>query len=240
MLESGLIVGNYRVIRLLGKGGMGCVYLVKHLTLGVEYAMKVLKDDAAESDEYVARFLREGKLASHIRHPNLIAVYDAGRDSRTGLYYLVMDYVSGGTLAGRIQKDGALPPHQALAIVRQVALALDAAAAQGMVHRDIKPANIMFDADGRVRVADLGIAKRRGDDETTMTRDDAVFGTPAYMSPEQARDTGKVDVRSDIYSLGMVLWHALTGARPYADSTAMAIFMSVLDKRPLPDVREGC
>ena len=239
MLDSGSIVGNYEIVQMLGKGGMGEVYLVRHRTLGVEYAMKVLKSEAVGNAVYVARFLREGKLASRIRHPNLIAVYDAGYDEASGIYYLVMDYVSGGTLEAHIRKTGAMPPAEAIGIVRQVAQALDAAAAYGMVHRDIKPANIMFDADGRARLADLGIAKGCTDEETTtMTRAEAVFGTPAYMSPEQARDSGKVDCRSDIYSLGVVLWHALAGERPYAGATAMAIVAALMGKTPLPDIRK--
>ena len=237
MFAAGERIGHYEVIRPLDKGGMGYVYLVRHATLGVEYAVKVLKPEFAEDKVYAARFLHEGRLASRIRHPNLIAVYDAGRDEATGANYLVMDYVPGGTLAQLIQKEGALPPVRALEIVRQVAGALAAAGEHGMVHRDIKPANIMFDRDGRVKLADLGIAKG-GEDVTAMTCSDSVFGTPAYMSPEQARDSGKVDCRTDIYSLGMVLWQMLTGERPYADQTAAEIMLALLDSRSFPDVRK--
>ena len=237
MFAAGDRIGHYEIVRALDKGGMGYVFLARHTTLDVEYAVKVLKPEIAENGEYASRFLREGKLASKIRHPNLIAVYDAGRDEKTGVNYLVMDYVPGGTLADLVRKEGALPAERALGIVRQVAAALVTAEEHGMVHRDIKPANIMFDRDGRVKLADLGIAKG-GEEVTAMTCSESVFGTPAYMSPEQARDSGKVDCRTDIYSLGMVLWQMLTGERPYGERTAIEIMAALLSATPFPDVRE--
>ena len=237
MFAAGDRIGHYEIVRALDKGGMGYVFLARHTTLDVEYAVKVLKPEIAENGEYASRFLREGKLASKIRHPNLIAVYDAGRDEATGVNYLVMDYVPGGTLADLVRKEGALPAERALGIVRQVAAALVTAEEHGMVHRDIKPANIMFDRDGRVKLADLGIAKG-GEEVTAMTCSESVFGTPAYMSPEQARDSGKVDCRTDIYSLGMVLWQMLTGERPYGERTAIEIMAALLSATPFPDVRE--
>ena len=237
MFAAGDRIGHYEIVRALDKGGMGYVFLARHTTLDVEYAVKVLKPEIAENGEYASRFLREGKLSSKIRHPNLIAVYDAGRDEATGVNYLVMDYVPGGTLADLVRKEGALPAERALGIVRQVAAALVTAEEHGMVHRDIKPANIMFDRDGRVKLADLGIAKG-GEEVTAMTCSESVFGTPAYMSPEQARDSGKVDCRTDIYSLGMVLWQMLTGERPYGERTAIEIMAALLSATPFPDVRE--
>ena len=188
LLRPGDVFEKYTVEQELGHGGMGAVYLVRHRVLNTNFALKVLYPGVAQRDQqFVDRFIREAQLAGRIRHPNLIAVYDAGLNESNGMYYLVMDYVSGGSVRSKLRKQVHLTVLESLGIVRQVGHALEAALQHNMVHRDIKPDNIMFDADGVARLADLGIAKATGDHDANLTVEAAVFGTPAYMSPEQAR-----------------------------------------------------
>ena len=238
MLSAGTKIGRYTVVRTLGTGGMGAVYLVRHEVLDAYFALKVLSPGAASRDaQFIPRFLREAKLCCRIRHPNLVAVHDAGRDEATGLYYLVMDYAPGGNLREMLDAAGGPLEHsRALKIARELASALVTAGEFGLVHRDIKPENIMFGQDGEAKLADLGIAKS-ADDSTLVTMENAVFGTPAYMSPEQAYDSGKVDARADIYSLGIMLFEMLAGRRPYEGSSSMNIIAKVLSREPVPDVR---
>ena len=177
MLKSGETFGKYKVERMLGTGGMGAVYLVRHGVLDSLFALKILDAATArKGGDFVTRFIREAKLASNIRHPNLVAVHDAGQDEKTGLYYLVMDYLPGGTLRDMIHERGRIPAGEAVRIARQVAAALVTAHERGMVHRDIKPENIMFAADGSAKLADLGIAKGTGEQDTLVTMASAVFG----------------------------------------------------------------
>ena len=238
MLERGETFGKYKVERMLGTGGMGAVYLVRHSVLDSLFALKILDAATAQKGgDFVTRFIREAKLASNIRHPNLAAVHDAGLDEATGLYYLIMDYLPGGTLRDRIHERGRLPADEAVRITRQIAAALVTAHERGMVHRDIKPENIMFAADGSAKLADLGIAKGTGEQDTLVTMASAVFGTPAYMAPEQATDSSSVDGRADIWSLGVVLYEMLSGARPYEGNGLGAIVKQLLSAEPFPDVR---
>ncbi len=238
MLAAGSKFGRYTVVRTLGTGGMGTVYLVRHDVLDAYFALKVLSADmAARNAQFIPRFLREAKLCCRIKHPNLVAVHDAGRDDATGLHYLVMDYAPGGNLREMLNAEaGPLDAARALKIARELASALVTAAEFGLVHRDIKPENIMFGQGGETKLADLGIAKSV-DDTTLVTMEHAVFGTPAYMSPEQAYDAGKVDARADIYSLGIVLFEMLSGRRPYDGSSSMNIIAKVLSREPVTDVR---
>ena len=238
MLSAGSKFGKYTVVRTLGKGGMGAVYLVRHDVLDAYFALKVLAADvAARNAQFIPRFLREAKLCCRIRHPNLVSVHDAGRDEATGLHYLVMDYAPGGNLREMLDAAGGpLDRARALKIMRELASALVTASEFDLVHRDIKPENIMFGPSGEAKLADLGIAKA-ADDSTLVTMENAVFGTPAYMSPEQAYDSGKVDARADIYSLGIVFFEMLSGRRPYDGSSSMNIIAKVLSREPVPDVR---
>lgn len=237
MLKSGEMFGKYKVERMLGTGGMGAVYLVRHSVLDSLFALKILDAATAQKGgDFVTRFIREAKLASNIRHPNISAVHDAGQDEMTGLYYLVMDYLPGGTLRDRIHERGRIPAGEAVRIARQIAAALVTAHGRGMVHRDIKPENIMFAADGSAKLADLGIAKGTGEQDTLVTMASAVFGTPAYMAPEQATDSSSVDGRADIWSLGVVLYEMLSGVRPYEGNGLGAIVKQLLSDDPFPDV----
>jgi len=238
LLSPGDEFEKYVVEKELGHGGMGAVYLVRHRILDTHYALKVLYPEVAQRDrQYVERFIREGRLAGQIRHQNLIAVYDAGENDKNGMFYLVMDYVAGGSVRDKLRKDHYVDMLEAVSIIRQVASALEAAQNHNMVHRDIKPDNIMFDDKGVVRLADLGIAKATDDRDTGLTLEASVFGTPAYMSPEQARDSSKVDTRADIYSLGVVFYEMLSGRRPFGGTTSIEILSHVVDTTPAPDVR---
>ena len=229
---------GYEVERLLGTGGLGTVWLVRHQMLDTLFALKVLDPGIAEEKpEYVKRFVREAKLATRIRHPNLVTVHDAGYDQEKGIYYLVMDYVQGSTLRGTIAFEGVLPEKEAVRIILHVADVLAAAQCFGMVHRDLKPENIMLTQDGVVKLLDLGIAKIAGGIDSLKTKTNSVFGTPAYISPEQAMDSSTVDTRADVYSLGIILFELLTGERPYHGNSASEVLQELLGDAPIPDVR---
>ena len=241
--EDVLTIGEhyrgYVVERLLGRGGVGAVYQVRHEILDTPFAMKVLYPSVAEEDpDYVKRFIREAKIAIRIRHPNLVAVHGCGFDEQRGIYYLVMDYVVGGDLRTALGFAGTFTPDRAAKIVLQVASALGAAQKFSVVHRDIKPENIMLLPDGTVKLIDLGIAKASGLGDTLSTATQSVFGTPVYISPEQATDSGDVDHRADIYSLGIVFFEMVSGTCPYVEGNSAQILEKVLSDEPMPDVRD--
>ena len=239
--QSGMVFGKYRLVRELGRGGMASVWLAAHTILGAPVAVKILAPEIAARDpRFMVRFLREARLAGRIHHPHLVAVHDVGRDPATGLSYMVMDYLPGGSVAGLLARNGPLPVANALRIVTQVAGALAQAERYGMVHRDIKPDNILFDENGEAKLSDLGIAKADLDGHAkTLTQTAAVFGTPVYMSPEQVRDTRKVDIRADIYSLGVVFYEMLSAKRPYSGGSAVTVLLAVAEgKEPPPDLAE--
>ena len=229
---------GYVVERLLGSGGYGAVYLVRHEVMDTPFALKVLDPEVvANKPEYVKRFVREAKLASRLRHPSLVAVHDAGYDNERGLYYIVMDYVQGSTLREAIALEGTMDEREAVRIIGNVASALDTAGALGMVHRDIKPENIILTPDGSVTLIDLGVAKAGCEIDSVRTMANTVFGTPGYMSPEQAADSSTVDTRSDIYSLGVVFYEMLSGRSPYSAKATDKVLRELLSPDPLPDVR---
>ena len=238
MLKSGDSFGSYRVLRLLGKGGMGAVFLLENAE-GVQVAAKILDPATAGDHESRKRFLREAELALGVKHPNLVETYDVGEDPDTGLCYILMEYVPGGSLADYLKANGALPVEDAVAVVQAMASVLELARKKGIVHRDIKPGNIMFDAEGTPKLADLGIARGglAGTETTTVTQTGMMIGTPAYMAPEQMLDAHKVDTRADIYSLGVVFFEMLTGERPNKDDTVVQLMAKAVKGEPLPDVR---
>lgn len=239
IFQAGERFRGYVIDRLLGHGGLGAVYLATHEMLGSRVAVKALYPEiAAGNGAYVKRFLREAKIATRIRHPNLVAVHDCGFDEARGIYYIVMDYVRGGDLRQAIAFAGKFAPDRAVEVILQVAGALEAAQRHHVVHRDIKPENIMIQPDGLVKLVDLGIAKSDDLRETLNTTDESVFGTPAYVAPEQAIDPADVDARADIYSLGVVLFEMIAGKPPFEGESAPQILAQTLSDEPFPDIRD--
>ena len=234
LLLPGDKLGKYIIEKRLGKGGMGEVYLAKHEQLGILRAIKILPQDLAKKNsQFFARFIREAKTACEIRHSNVVNVMDVENDDARGIDYIVMEYVDGGDVRGLLKSSGHLTVDQSLVIVEAVASALAAASEYGIVHRDIKPDNIMLTKRGEVKLADLGIAKS-GDDDVQLTKTNVMMGTPAYLSPEQAKDAKHVDVRADIYSLGATLFEMLTGRIPYPGNSVYDI-ISKLHTAPVPN-----
>jgi serine/threonine protein kinase len=240
-LVGSIIAERYHVLKQLGAGGMGRVYLAEHVKMGRRSAIKVLHPAMARDAEAIGRFNREAANASRIDHPNVAAIYDFG-ETHDGLLYLAMQYIEGETLTRIVKANGALTPLRACDITRQAAEGLYAAHAMGIVHRDLKPDNIMVSTDGdgidSVKVVDFGIAKATGEGSQGMTRTGVVVGTPEYMSPEQLAGE-EVDGRSDLYSLALVAFNTLTGDLPFpAASTGTLIAMRLTEQpRSLAEVR---
>ena len=231
-LEGRILDGRYQLGSLLGVGGMAKVYLATDRVLERQVAVKVLSPPHAHDPSFVERFRREARAAARLSHPNIVAVFDSGSDA--GLHYLVMEYVAGQSLAQLLHRQGRLAPRRAAELGVEVCAALAAAHAQGLVHRDVKPANVLVGDDGRVKVTDFGIAKAAA--TATLTGTGTVLGTAAYLSPEQAQG-GPVDARSDLYSLGCVLYELLTGSPPFgsgADSPPVAVATRHLHQPPEP------
>ena len=215
-LPGRLIAGRYRIIALLGKGGMGEVYRADDLTLGQTVAMKFLPEEATRDEGLLERFRNEVRTARKVSHPNVCRVYDVGEvDGQT---FFTMEYVDGEDLASLLRRIGRLPPDKAVEISRQLCAGLGAAHAKGVLHRDLKPANIMLDGRGQVVITDFGLAGLADDIRGPEVRS----GTPAYMSPEQIAGT-EVTMRSDIYALGLVLYEVFTGKRAFAEKTVGAL-----------------
>jgi serine/threonine-protein kinase len=228
-------IAGYRVVDRLGEGGMGVVYRAVHATLDREVALKVMRPELAQNERFVARFLREARTAARIDHPNVVTVYDAGVDN--GYLFIAMRYVAGGDLAQAVKERGPMPQVDALVVTARCLAGLQAIRDGGLVHRDIKPANILLDRDGTPRLADLGLARGvEADDQLSQVG--SVQGTPAFMSPEQARGAAQLDVRSDIYSLGATLYALLTGEPPFSGKSAYDTVAQVLygDPRPVRDL----
>ena len=246
LLAPGEMFGDFRVRKELGRGGMGMVYLLEDEETGANYAAKILYPEAEIRDhkDAVGRFLREAEIAMAVEHPNLVHVYAVGRDPETRLGYMIMDYLPGGSLHDLImerlvRKQGPLPVRQSVALVRQIASALCAIERSGVVHRDIKSENILFGEGGVAKLTDLGIAKRTnaGPKDVTLTLPNVMIGTPAYMSPEHLMDSKKADIRSDIYSLGIVLWEMLAGELPNAGLTTSELIAKAYSRKRIPDIR---
>jgi two-component system LytT family response regulator len=232
VLAPGAQVGHYSVVSKLGQGGMGAVYLADDTTLDRRVALKILPPEFASDPERLQRFLQEAKLASALAHPNVATIYEIGQDNR--LWFLAMEYVEGQPLDARI-REGPLKTSDLVAIGMEVADALDDAHSKAIVHRDIKPANLMLTRRGHVKVLDFGLAKLDSvpdrQDTQLMTSAGVVLGTVAYMSPEQAlgRD---VDYRTDIFSLGVVLYEMATGRLPFAGVNTQETMARLLNSQP--------
>lgn len=211
-------LGKYQIEKEIGAGGMGAVFLARDTTLNRLAALKILPRDKAENPVLVKRFKAEGQAAAHLRHENIVSVYDAGEED--GYLYIALEYVEGTDLHNLINKRSRVPVRRSLEIITQVTEALAHAYQQGIVHRDIKPANILIRQDGVVKLTDLGLARSIDDNtETSITRAGTTVGTVDYMAPEQARDSKAADIRSDIYSLGCTWYHMLTGRAPFSEGS---------------------
>jgi tRNA A-37 threonylcarbamoyl transferase component Bud32/CheY-like chemotaxis protein len=224
----GQVIAGYRIEERVGRGGMGVVYRAEHLNLRRRAAIKIIAPDLAESEGFRERFTREARIAAALQHPNIVTVYDAGEVD--GILYLAMQYIEGNDLAAMLRKDGRLRPYRAIDVIRQVASALDAAHAMGLIHRDVKPANVLI--EGRTAfLTDFGLTKRVDGTHTELTRAGDVVGTIHYVAPEQI-EGGKVSARSDVYSLGCLLYHCLTGQVPYSRDTDVAVIYAHLSEPP--------
>lgn len=215
--EPSVLNGKFddlEVIELLGAGGMGVVYLARQLKLDRLVALKVIRPDVANSDEFAARFEREARALACLSHPNIVGIHDFGE--RDGLFYCLMEYIDGTSLA-ELSMAQSLTPTESLQIVSDICNAMQFAHDNGVVHRDIKPNNILVNTQGQVKIADFGLAKLNELDASVMTQltqTRQVFGTPKYMAPEQTESAKEVDHRADIYSLGVVFYELLTGELP--------------------------
>lgn len=215
---------RYEIGGVLGRGGMAEVHRGRDLRLGREVAVKVLRSDLARDPSFQVRFRREAQAAASLNHPAIVAVYDTGEDrTATGATpYIVMEYVEGQTLRDVLRGEGVLPPERAMSLAADICGALDFSHRNGIVHRDVKPGNVMITPQGTVKVMDFGIARAVSDSAATMTSTAAVIGTAQYLSPEQARGEG-VDARSDVYSVGCLLYELVTGAPPFTGDSPVAV-----------------
>ncbi len=227
---SGRQLGNYNLLRRLGRGAMAEVYLAEQLSLRRQVALKVLKPHLAVDEVYVKRFHNEAQAAASLVHANIVQIYEVG--CIDGLHFIAQEYVAGLNLRELVSRRGPPSIPQAVAILRQAAAALGKAAEQGIVHRDIKPENIMISKSGEVKVADFGLARLTSDPQgLNLTQVGITMGTPLYMSPEQVE--GRVlDPRSDMYSLGVTCYHMLAGEPPFRGDTALAVAVQHLNAQP--------
>jgi eukaryotic-like serine/threonine-protein kinase len=239
-MNVGSQIGQYRLLRKLGEGGMGLVFLGEHVLLGRRAAIKTLHPSGSLYPEVVHRFFNEARAASAISDPGVIQVFDFGYDA-DGTGYIVMELLEGESLAARVARRGKLPAPEALRIARQVASSLAVVHDGGVVHRDLKPENLFVVRDDQVaggertKVLDFGICKLSGEPDTVITQLGTAIGTPRYMSPEQCRGVGEIDHRADIYALGCVLFHMLTGRDPFeADAFGDLVVAHLREDPPAP------
>jgi serine/threonine-protein kinase len=237
----GASIGNYRVQKEVGHGGMGVVYIAEHPLIGRKVAVKVLKSDLSRNQEVVNRFFNEARATALIKHPGLVDVLDFGYDAE-GSAYLVMEFLEGESLATRLEREGRVPHDQLVEIAKQAATAVGAAHQQGIIHRDLKPDNLFLVPDAelgiRVKILDFGIAKLTISDEpgkVAVTQTGVVMGTPLYMSPEQAGGAGNVDPRADVYSLGCILFEMACGRPPFLKAgVGETIAAHIYEEPPAP------
>jgi len=228
------IENKYRLIADLGAGGMGAVYRAQRLLIGDEVAVKILHPEHVAQPEFFERFRREAQAAARLKHPNAVSIYDFGVTA-DGLVYLVMELIDGQTLRQIIKEQGPLMSSVAVEIINQACMAIGEAHLNNIIHRDIKPDNIIVNAASnfKVKVLDFGIAKLRDDTVGNLTQTGSILGTPHYMSPEQCLGE-EIDHRSDIYSLGIVLYEMLTGSVPFRSPTPAAVVVQHVNQPPVP------
>ncbi|MDY0062747.1 MAG: serine/threonine-protein kinase [Myxococcota bacterium] len=233
-----LIGDKYRVLERIGEGGMGAVYRVEHQDMGKQLAMKLLHANLSSSEQAVVRFQREAKAASTIVHPHVIRVWDSGI-TEDGRFFLVMELLSGKDLFDVLKEERILPPERTINILRQVCAGLDEAHRLGIIHRDMKIENVFLSANAEfpefVKILDFGIAKwlHQTPDGRTLTATGVVFGTPEYLSPEQAAGL-EIDHRADLYSLGIIAYRMLAGTLPFYEQDKQKLIQQQLHQLPLP------
>ena len=218
--------GIYRIQKRIGEGGMGDLYLATHEELGGKWAVKVLGRDLVEDLEVVERFVTEARIRAELQHPNIVKVFHIGRAGR--FRYLVMNYVEGEDLTARIERSSPMPESEIVSIAAQICRALECAHDHQVVHRDLKPSNIRIDNYGTVLVLDFGIARARAIALKTKTAVGERLGTPLYMSPEQVRGN-TADARSDLYSLGILMYEMATGSNPFDAESPHAVYLKQLN-----------
>lgn len=233
-------IPNLEILRLLGEGGMASVWLARQISLDRPVAVKVLAPEFSADPKDICQFRQEAHIAAQLKHPGIVEVYDANYSD--GFYYFVMEYVKGYTMGELLRRKGIIKLGDAMIIAESVAVAMRYAWTQfKMVHCDIKPDNIMVDADGTLKVTDLGLCRSltlNGEAAKAKTAADEIYGTPAYMSPEQIYGTEELDCRSDIYSLGAMLYHLVTGRALFAGKTNDEAMHCHVNEDQAPDPRE--
>jgi serine/threonine-protein kinase len=229
LMRENMVLGGYTLEKLLGKGGMGEVWLATQTSMGRKVGLKILAHGLSKDPEFIARFNQEMKLVAKLDHPGIVSAYEAGYDK--GFYFLATSYVNGATLESKIDDGKIFSEEEALAIIGKVAEALKYAwGKHKILHRDIKPANIMIDDNGDVKLMDMGISKSLLVEDKSITMTGSILGTPYYMSPEQAKAEKDIDHRSDIYSLGSTLYHMLTGRFPYNATTSLGVLARMISE----------
>ncbi|MEO8743586.1 MAG: serine/threonine-protein kinase, partial [Lysobacteraceae bacterium] len=227
-------LGHYEIIAELGRGGMGVVYKGYEPSLARFVAIKELAPSLAHDPNVVERFLREARSMAVLNDPHIIQIYSIGQVNDEPFF--VMEFVDGASVAGLIKRDGHLRIDDSMKIVHQTAQGLAAAHGHGVIHRDVKPANLMLSQRGQIKIADFGIALANHDIDTKLTSAGDMVGTPGYLAPEILLGN-PVDIRSDVYAVGVVLFEMLTGRTPFSDASVYKLVQDVI-QRPVPDVRE--
>src|SRR3954471_2752529 len=224
--------GRYEIVQHLARGGMAEVFLARDLLLDRPVAIKVLFPEFAADRSFVERFRREARSAANLNHPNIVSVFDWGEEE--GTYFIVMEYVDGRSVASILATEGPLHSQRAAEVTSDIAAALGFAHRNGVIHRDVKPGNVLISPQGQVKVADFGIARAMGaGTEDNLTQAGSVMGTATYFSPEQAQGM-PLDPRSDLYSLGVVLYETVTGGPPFNGDSPVAIAYKHVQEQPVP------
>jgi predicted Ser/Thr protein kinase len=222
--------GRYRILRKIGRGAMGVVYLATDDKAGRFVAIKIVPDDLADDEDLLRRYQREARALTKVQHPNVVQILDVGEER--GRHFIVMEYIDGSTMDQLVRAAGCLAPRPAAKLILEAATGLHHAHTCGVIHRDVKPGNILVTRGGTAKLSDFGLARGASDGTTTITLSGLVLGTPHYISPEAAEGRA-VDARSDVYSLGITFWHALMGRKPYEGASALAVLVKQIDE-PVP------
>ena len=241
----GTVIGRYRLLELLGRGGMSVVYLAEHTLLGKRVAIKLLHDEYSRDPRVVSRFIDEARAAARVHHPGIVDIHDCGCHD-DGRAYLVMECLDGESLARRLHRDGPLPERLMVEVLRQAARALEATHAAGVIHRDLKPANLFLVSDAAqpwgvlVKVLDFGVCRLCEDAKRVrLTLSGTIVGTPTYMAPEQCRNAREADSRSDVYALGCIAFEMAAGRPPFTDKGLGNLMVAHATAAPPLQVLEG-